>query len=324
MSVASRQHAVFRSGLGRATPAALAATVARIEQRRVLMAHLGRLGRARKRIPPQAQPDNLRLGYFRALRALMRDARAMALGKGLPELRALIREARTSRGDSLRLDAGPGKRVQAIIDAVASSWRAKHPPEELAALATRYGNATSTHNREQLGRQLKSTVGVDVFAREPALAPRIEKFAAENVSLISTMATDTFAQVERVAVAALYDGDRAESLREDLVERFDVSESRAKLIARDQIGKLNGELNQIRQQALGIGGYVWRTMGDDRVRDEHAALEGERFAWDESPAEGPPGFPINCRCYAEPDLEELFGDLDGEDPEDGGDSSSGE
>lgn len=242
----------------------------------------------------------------------MRDARTLALGNLLPEMPQLLRQAAASRGDSVRLDAGPGQRVQAIIDAVAARWRAKHPDAELADLATRYGNATSDHNRRELGKQLKAMVGVDVFAPEPKLAPRIELFAAENVSLITTMATDTFSQVEKYAVAALRDGARAETLSEDLQERFDVSESRAKLIARDQIGKLNGELNQLRQENLGITGFIWRTMQDNRVRDEHAALEGERFDWDAPPAEGPPGYPINCRCYAEPDVEGLLDGLSNE------------
>jgi len=46
--------------------------------------------------------------------------------------------------------------------------------------------------------------------------------------------------------------------------------------------------------------YVWRTVGDNRVRSSHAQREGEVFAWDNPPEGGHPGQDYNCRCRAEP------------------------
>jgi len=46
---------------------------------------------------------------------------------------------------------------------------------------------------------------------------------------------------------------------------------------------------------------TWVTVGDDRVRDEHAALEGETVPADEaySNGEGVPGeSTYNCRCIS--------------------------
>ena len=88
-------------------------------------------------------------------------------------------------------------------------------------------------------------------------------------------------------------------------ERTDVSDSRAKLIARDQVAKLNGELTKERQTDLGVTGYIWRTVGDERVRDEHADNDGQFFTWDSPPSTGAPGEDIQCRCWAEPVLPEL-------------------
>ncbi|MBQ9732047.1 MAG: minor capsid protein [Alphaproteobacteria bacterium] len=45
--------------------------------------------------------------------------------------------------------------------------------------------------------------------------------------------------------------------------------------------------------------YIWRTEGDDLVREEHAQRDGEIFAWDEPPSGGHPGEDYNCRCTAE-------------------------
>ncbi|KFC69211.1 phage head morphogenesis protein, SPP1 gp7 family [Devosia sp. LC5] len=46
--------------------------------------------------------------------------------------------------------------------------------------------------------------------------------------------------------------------------------------------------------------YVWRSAGDERVRDTHAALSGQVFAWSDPPPHGHPGSEPNCRCWPEP------------------------
>ena len=58
------------------------------------------------------------------------------------------------------------------------------------------------------------------------------------------------------------------------------------------LNALNTEL-----QKPQTGYYVWNTVGDDRVRGEHEALEGTIRSWDNSPD---PGEDFNCRCWAEP------------------------
>lgn len=42
--------------------------------------------------------------------------------------------------------------------------------------------------------------------------------------------------------------------------------------------------------------YVWVTVGDDKVRPEHEALDGEVRTWYDTPH---PGEEYGCRCHAE-------------------------
>jgi SPP1 gp7 family putative phage head morphogenesis protein len=76
-------------------------------------------------------------------------------------------------------------------------------------------------------------------------------------------------------------------------------------------------VNHARQRELGVERFVWRTMGDERVRDEHDELKGETFSYDDPPEiDGEPTLPgddVQCRCYAEPVLDDLFDDE--EDPD---------
>ena len=111
------------------------------------------------------------------------------------------------------------------------------------------------------------------------------------------VATTLFA----VTVSAVLSGDTSANLRKTLAREFGLSDSRAKLIARDQIGKTTADLNRLRHQQAGITEYDWSTAADERVRPLHRALNGRRYKYGEpTGAEGglPPGQPVQCRCVA--------------------------
>ncbi|MAO54179.1 MAG: hypothetical protein CMM61_00590 [Rhodospirillaceae bacterium] len=47
------------------------------------------------------------------------------------------------------------------------------------------------------------------------------------------------------------------------------------------------------------GSYIWRTVGDGKVRSSHADRNGKVFSWANPPEGGHPGEAPNCRCWAE-------------------------
>jgi SPP1 gp7 family putative phage head morphogenesis protein len=158
----------------------------------------------------------------------------------------------------------------------------------------------------QLNAQLRAAVGVDVVGSEPWLGPAIDEFTAENVALIKSIPTRFFDDLETHLKRELADGARWEQLTALVEERYGVAKSRAELIARDQAGKFFGDLNRVRQTDLGIERFVWRTMRDNRVREEHEERDGETYFWKDPPDGETPGEPVLCRCYAEPDLSGLL------------------
>ncbi len=172
----------------------------------------------------------------------------------------------------------------------------------------------------RLPELLAEAAGIKLSIAEKGIADLAKQWSAENVALIKSIPQQYFDQVEARVQRAMNNGERASDLAADIQERFNVSETRAKVIARDQIGKYNAALNRTRMKRSGIGAYIWRTVGDNRVRDEHDTLDGQRFTWDDPPSEGHPGEPaqgsagdrcrpgepIQCRCYPEPDIEELL------------------
>jgi SPP1 gp7 family putative phage head morphogenesis protein len=99
-------------------------------------------------------------------------------------------------------------------------------------------------------------------------------------------------------------GARVETIRDALLDRGNVSVSRAELIARDQTYKLNAAVTRAHHEDAGVSSYQWSTSLDERVRPEHDDLEGQVFQYISPPDEGNPGDPINCRCVAIPVLDE--------------------
>jgi SPP1 gp7 family putative phage head morphogenesis protein len=157
---------------------------------------------------------------------------------------------------------------------------------------------------DKLRAELRRSVKVDIdpiIRNDYRISPQIEMAVTENVALIKSIPEQYFAKLEKHVLDAMVSGQRHDSFTE-IVERVGkITENRAKVIARDQISKLNGSFNRIRQSTLGIDEYIWSTSQDERVRPTHQENEGKKFRWDSPPEEtGHPGEDVMCRCVAIP------------------------
>lgn len=279
-----------------------------------LMRAVGVARRPRKRLPRQLTPRPIEREYAAHLLrvvAAVREAFAPLVAE-LPDL--LERIARERRGDArARMDAGEIDRIRQLVDQARTRISDTVDQRDLAALAEEFARRTATFQRVQLNRQVQSALGVDVFSSDRGLAALVEGFTMENVALIKDIPAKIAAGVEGAVTRAATSGTLHPDLAKELQRQFGYGENRAKLIARDQIGKFYGAVNASRQQALGVTRYTWRTVRDERVRDEHEALEGEVFAYDD-PAGGDdgmlPGEPVQCRCWAEPVMDDLLAGLE--------------
>jgi SPP1 gp7 family putative phage head morphogenesis protein len=205
--------------------------------------------------------------------------------------------------------------------------------------ARRMLRATDAANKQAMNAHLRPlTGGIDLWseravradaARMPAVAkgasPRVQAVLRErfskNIQLIKSIQSEQLNDVQDVLEEHLARGSRVEVIQAALDERFDISERRAELIARDQVGKLNGQLVEERMREIGIRDYIWRTSGggtpehgDERVRAGHRVLDGKKQSFDDPPVVDPksgrtanPGEDFQCRCTAEADV---YGYLD--------------
>jgi len=173
------------------------------------------------------------------------------------------------------------------------------------------GPHVNQYNKDQWRALVRSQYAVDPIMQEDKerYTNLLTNWSRSNSLLIKDIPFKTSNQIAELTRKSLIDGtnltDVTNEIFDIMSERTSVQESRAKLIARDQVSKLNGQLTMERQTDLGVESYVWRTVGDERVRDEHDDNDGETFSWDSPPATGHPGEDYQCRCWAEPILPEF-------------------
>lgn len=159
----------------------------------------------------------------------------------------------------------------------------------------------------------------------PGLQQAMNEAVAENVDLITRLPERLYRDLRKRLAVELRQGRQIDQLHQVVSDELLNAKRRsspmaavlrrARLIARDQVGKFHGKLDEQRQQGAGITHYRWRTVRDERVRGgpkyrdavpSHAHREGKIFAWANPPHEdktdGHPGRPIQCRCYPEPVL----------------------
>lgn len=148
----------------------------------------------------------------------------------------------------------------------------------------------------------------------PDVAVSVRLASMEAAQLIRTIPTDYIGRVSRAVYQSMRQQPFPEgrTLAEEIHLLGRVTKERAQVIARDQTSKMNTNINQIRQTALGIQEYIWRTSEDSRVvgapggkypqgnamHGNHYVRNGKIFRWDEPPDDGHPGWSIQCRCVA--------------------------
>lgn len=156
---------------------------------------------------------------------------------------------------------------------------------------------------------VKQAIGVDIsvlLRGDGEIARTMSEATQANIELIKSIPDVYFDKLKKAVYDKVSVGVRWESLAKEVRRIGDVTESRAKLIARDQTSKMNSAFNQVRQTSVGINKYTWSTSHDERVRSRHRENDGKVFSWDQPPERtGHPGHDVQCRCVAIP-----FFDLD--------------
>lgn len=293
----------------------------------------GRLGRAPKMMYPSAIEAFYRaslLDYVKRLRAIV----SSVTERYMPAIGGAVEGERKLRVDSWADD------VERMVGDLRRQFDALQPA--LGPLIERTANKTDNFELQQWRKTMRSVIGVELYQREPWLKAEIDSFTKSNVQLVKQLTDDLSTQINTVVSTGFRAGKRWETIRGELlatkleglpqVPALKKVENRARLIARDQVSKLNGNLSRLRQQSLNIDTYIWRTSMDERVRPSHNIMEGRLCRWDDptvmsndngktwvarpsTAVKQHPGEDYQCRCYGEPNFGELLDELKPKVPE---------
>ena len=297
---------------------------------------MGRAARTRYRKSPSwLYPWSTERRYGAAIRAWLRP------------LKSYVREylknnqAAILRGDSaslLRQDAIPGGSYRRMVRSL-YGWHSTYfppinesgtrdaPPHVFLGLGN-IAESMNDFNARQWDKAARAELGIEFPVFEEWWPETKMAWQDENYRLLKNLGESYIQRVNLAVEEAVTSGMSPAQLAKKLNRISDITtKSRANLIARDQIGKLNGQVTQARMKAVNLELYEWSTSADERVRDSHSVLEGmicrwdnpKRFfrdggkSWEDRPAswsQAHSGQDIQCRCTALSYWAELIGEVD--------------
>jgi uncharacterized protein with gpF-like domain len=231
-------------------------------------------------------------------------------------------------------DGAPASQIADTLDEMLRSTSSEYSIMS-QGIVERWMMSLDENTRRATNSALKKALGVDtsIIFDDPIVADAITIGSMEASSLIKTIPNEYLGKVAR-AVMDNFTGKplpQGRSLTQQIQTISKQSYKHAKMIARDQTGKMTSMLNQTRQQSIGISEYIWKTAHDSRVvgnpsgpspkgneaHGDHYHMEGKYCRWDDptvysddkgltwKPREArmpknAPGQDILCRCHAVP------------------------
>lgn len=232
--------------------------------------------------------------YARQILALVEEMTA--------DVEAEVRARYKSHPPVLALDTNPVNAAKKELRALAKRWLSRFD-EQAPKIADAYLKAQFKASDRALIQSLKDSGWAVRFNLTPAMKEAFTAKLAENVSLIKSISSEYFTQVEGALMRSYSTGRDLQHLTRNLQKIAHVPKKRAAAISLDQSNKANAVVVQTRQVELGVKQGVWMHSSAGKVpRPSHVRMNGKLYdvkvgMFD--PDENRyifPGELINCRC----------------------------
>lgn len=263
---------------------------------------------------PQWAESKMRAIENRRLKELQKIVR-----ESMPEILAIAAEEQKTGSDSIRHDGYSDmvRRIQNRFRIMRDRLSRRLKTDPLERDVRRCADYTDRRQLKEWQRSVRATLGVDIhddFFLGERYDLMLKRWVEQNVSFITSIESDCFDDMENVIIEGFAKGRTPAAISNEIQRRFDVTKSKANLLARDQVGTLSANLTRTRQESAGVEEYIWSSSGDERVRECHRELDGQKFRYDDPPAmwymtkhgkvysgrHCNPGEDYQCRCVAKP------------------------
>ena len=265
----------------------------------------------------QKFPDSAEREYIRIVNSYMAAEKEILI-KYIPLLKQILNEASQFHTDSKKDNENRRKQSRlSVIDNIIVKLTVlfRSIEKEVEAASGLYDLKRKINNIANLGQKLttlewkkavRKALGInllDDYYSGDIYKDLLEKWVSDNVDLIKTAQSNSLDKMKEIVYQNYMKGTTTTDIVKEIQRQYGMTKRHAKLIARDQMGKLNSKISQYQQQDAGIEEYIWSTAGDERVRNSHRELNGKKFRWDSPPLNSDgrrchPGEDYQCRCIA--------------------------
>lgn len=259
-----------------------------------------------KSIRPLRPSAGLEAWYRRELR---KHIRMMA-----DSVKYWLRAVYRSREDEIIAeDASPAHEIWDDLRRTMSRWE-KHFDELGDKLSRRFVGRLSKAERTRFEQALKDAGWTIKFHTPRGVNNVLQSAIIENTNLIKSIPREYLTEVQSIVNIGIQNGKDLDYITSELDKRYDITERRANMIARDQNNKVSAALDREHATNLGITDAVWvYTYGSKKPRHTHVEMDGKRFKlseglYDPDPnvdRKIQPGELVNCRCLYRMLLPEL-------------------
>ncbi|MCM0627406.1 minor capsid protein [Lysinibacillus sp. OL1_EC] len=254
-----------------------------------------------KKVPITRFPDAAAVTYSRDIRKMILELGDETLKQFEKYVVPLLNDQRQDSTEYL-VD-GIFDNIKRMFKALAKKASKSFSEQRRLSAAKRFVNSVNRFNRHNIANQL-AVRGIDLAQREPWLETFLVNKIQVNVTYIKNIEDDYRSEVENVVRDGVREGQSIKQIRESILQRVDVAESRAQFLAVDQAGSILGQMTAERHQSIGIEKFEWYDSADERVRKSHKDLNGKIFSYDDPPTVNGrvvlPGEDYRCRCVAIP------------------------
>jgi SPP1 gp7 family putative phage head morphogenesis protein len=226
----------------------------------------------------------------------------------VPLLRKLAPEYVT---DSVRTTDSYVDTIVSTLRMLLDKWSSPQFRSLSERLARGFVTSADRVNAKRFDAQFP-TFGIDIFGGSTAMQDYLSASVFDNTRLITSIPEQYLGLVDSIVMTNVRAGHRPSAIVKTLQEQFGITKNRAKLIARDQTAKINGDLTEQRQRSVGYEYFQWLDSDDSRVRTRHESIANKVtqyglgiYRWDNLPLSDKgvpikPGQDYQCRCIARP------------------------
>lgn len=256
--------------------------------------------------------DGAFTGSFNA--AISRELRSMGAKSSARGAAFLIEqseipyEIRAAVSASKMLGEGLHKEVLGVLDQMEENIPLAITGIAVAAEAQRLINDLQI----QFQDSAKKATDVSITPVSETLEGQIEDHLVREIDQsMKDLSKRVIQNTRRAVQKNQVEGGRVDRLLNLLTLQRGLAKLKVAGIAEHEAASAISTFREDRYTEIGLDRYIWSTMGDERVRHDHADLDTKVFSWSSPPIvdrstgrRGHPGEDYNCRCTAIPLLTE--------------------